>query len=99
MMRAILLVTVLAVALIGCGTMAKTDGIKAGMTKQEVLEAFGPPVTLTTRAGDPAEYLHYPSRAISASDSNGATYSIAIVNGRVNAHGESFRLGITDVGF
>jgi len=99
-MRKFLLWMVLMGTVAGCSTLMGSHELQPGMTRAEVLEIFGPPVTLTTRDGDPAEYLNYPAEAIlSSSGKSGATYSIAIVDGRVDAHGESFRLGITDVGF
>lgn len=99
-MRKFFLGTLLVLTAAGCSTLTGSQVLQPGMTRAEVLELFGPPVTLTTRDGDPAEYLNYPADAIqSARGEIGATYSIAIVDGRVNAHGESVRLGLSDVGF
>ena len=99
-MRKFLLGALLVLTAAGCSTLIGSQVLQPGMTRAEVLELFGPPVTLTTRDGDPAEYLNYPAEIIQSTPGRiGSTYSIAIVGGRVDAHGESVRLGLTDVGF
>lgn len=100
MKRFFLFIAVAIITVSGCSTFGNGKTIKLGMSKQDVLSAFGPPVTLTTRAGDPAEYLHYKPETLGHEEQVGeSAYSIAILNGRVQAYGQPHELGITDVGF
>ena len=81
------------VALVGCATSHKMNAVTLGMTKQQVTQALGPPVSTSATSG--VEYLNYRFSETDDHAFNGVTtpYFVRIVNGKVEAYG---RLGDFD---
>lgn len=92
-MRNALWLVLILVALVGCATSHKINKISLGMTKQQVTEALGPPVSTSATSG--VEYLNYRFSETDDHAFNGTTtpYFVRIVNGKVDAYG---RLGDFD---
>jgi|ERR1039457_299982 outer membrane protein assembly factor BamE (lipoprotein component of BamABCDE complex) len=84
------------ILLSGCATISsdKMNSISLGMTKQEVLEIMGPPVSTSAMSG--AELLNYTFSETQNDAINGrpkTPYFIRIVNGKVDAYGRQGDLG------
>jgi outer membrane protein assembly factor BamE (lipoprotein component of BamABCDE complex) len=79
--------------LAGCATAHKINGISLGMTKQEVIETLGQPVSTSATTG--VEYLNYRFSETDDHAFNGVTtpYFVRIVGGKVESYG---RLGDFD---
>lgn len=89
MKRSLALVAIVAISLSACATAHKISKISMGLTKQEVIELMGNPVS--TSAQGSVEYLNY---ALSETDDDafmGLTrpYYVRIVNGRVESFGRT----------
>lgn len=83
----------LALLLIGCATSHKMNSVSVGMTKRQVMEALGPPVSTSATQG--VEYLNYRFSETSDHAFYGVTtpYFVRIIDGKVDAYG---RLGDFD---
>jgi len=71
----------------GCATAHKMNRISLGMTKEEVIQAMGPPISVSAREG--VEYLNYSLSETASDDFHGWTtpYFVRIINGKVEAYG------------
>ena len=80
----IILTFLLVVFLLGCaGIHQQMNNLKIGMSKQEVIEAFGAPNS--TSASGKVEYLKYRiNTGILYSD----TYFVRLLDGKVDAYGQ-----------
>jgi len=92
-MRHCLWLVVVFLTLVGCATSHNMNKINLGMTKQQVIEVLGPPVSTSATAG--VEYLNYRFSETSDHAFFGITtpYFVRIIEGKVNAYG---RLGDFD---
>lgn len=88
-----LLFLILPVLLIGCATAHKMNNISLGMTKQEVIQKLGRPVSTSAQSG--VEYLNYRFAETDDDyfDGNYSPYYVRIVEGKVESYG---RLGDFD---
>lgn len=78
----------------GCAATAhKMNNVNVGMTKQEVLNVLGPPMSTSAKEG--VEYLNYRFSETNDAAFLGHTspYFVRIVNGKVDSYG---RLGDFD---
>ena len=78
---------IVAFLLIGCATSHKINMISVGMTKDEVLKAMGPPVSISATEG--VEYLNYKLSETDDDAFMGWTtpYYVRIRDGKVDAFG------------
>lgn len=84
------LVLILMALIVGCATSHKINKIGIGMTKQQVIEVLGPPVSTSATSG--VKYLNYRFSETGDHAFYGITtpYFVRIVDGMVEAYG---RLG------
>jgi outer membrane protein assembly factor BamE (lipoprotein component of BamABCDE complex) len=83
-----LLLIILPLFLLSCvATAHKINNISLGMTKAEVIEIMGAP--MSTSATEGVEYLHYDlyETKEAAQFKHGRPYFVRIVDGAVNAYG------------
>lgn len=96
-MRLIAPVFLLIALLAGCATAEsrKMNQVSLGMTKQQVIEVLGPPVSTSAKSG--VEYLNYRFLEVDAVERRHADpttpYYVRLVEGRVESYG---RLGDFD---
>ena len=93
-MRSLVTPVLMAIALLaGCATAHKMNQIAIGMTKQQVIEVLGPPVSTSAKSG--VEYLNYSFSETDDQAFYGVTspYFVRIVDGKVESYG---RLGDFD---
>jgi hypothetical protein len=78
---------ILTALIVGCATSHKMNEISLGMTKQQVIEKLGPPVSTSATSG--VEYLNYRFSETSDHAYYGITtpYYVRIVDGKVDAFG------------
>lgn len=71
----------------GCATASKINRVSVGMTKNEVIDVMGKPVS--TSATEGTEYLNYSLSETGDHAFYGITtpYYIRLINGRVDAYG------------
>jgi Small protein A (tmRNA-binding) len=86
-------VLILMLLIVGCATSHKINKISFGMTKQQVIEVLGPPVSTSAKSG--VEYLNY---RFSETDDDAffditTPYFVRIVDGKLESYG---RLGDFD---
>jgi hypothetical protein len=88
-----LLFLVLPILLVGCATAHKMNSISLGMTKQQVIQTLGRPVSTSAHSG--VEYLNYRFAETGDDDFYGIykPYYVRIVDGKVESYG---RLGDFD---
>lgn len=93
-MRSLIVRVLLSIVLLaGCATAHKMNQISIGMTKQQVIEALGQPVSTSAKPG--IEYLNYRFSETNDPRLYGYTtpYFVRIVDGKVESYG---RLGDFD---
>ena len=80
----------------GCATSGKMNLVSIGMTKAQVIEALGPPVS--TSAADGVEFMNYRLSETDDDALMGVTtpYFVRIVDGKVNAYGRHGDFGTTE---
>ena len=73
----------------GCATATKIGGVQIGMTKQQVIEIMGKPVSVSAK--DETEYLNYALYETSDDAFYGLTYPyyVRLVGGKVDSYGRS----------
>lgn len=78
---------ILTTLLVGCATSHKMNEISLGMTKQQVIEKLGPPVSTSAAPG--VEYLNYRFSETGDHAYYGIStpYFVRIVGGKVDAYG------------
>ena len=84
-----LIVFILGFALAGCATSGKINTVNIGMSKAEVIEVMGKPVSISAKDG--TEYLNYKLSETFHHAVNGLStpYYVRIVNGKVDAYGRT----------
>jgi outer membrane protein assembly factor BamE (lipoprotein component of BamABCDE complex) len=85
-MKSIVAILVL-MTLWGCATAYKMNKVGLGMTKQEVIQAIGKPVSVSAQGN--AEFLHYKLSETSDDAFYGWTrpYYVRLVDGKVESYG------------
>lgn len=93
-MQSLIVPVILAIVLLaGCATAHKMNQVSLGMTKQQVVQALGPPISTSAKPG--VEYLNYRFSETDIDERQNVTtpYFIRIVDGKVESYG---RLGDFD---
>lgn len=80
---------VLCLLLAGCATSGKINRVQLGMTKQQVIQTMGQPVSVSAQAG--SEYLNYKLSETSDDAFVGVTtpYYVRLINGKVDSFGRT----------
>jgi len=87
-MRSLIVLTVITI-LFGCATSGKMNSVELGMTKGEVIEKMGKPVSVSAQGG--REYLNYK---LSETDDDAfmgfsTPYFVRLIDGKVESFGRS----------
>lgn len=82
-----LIILLIVLACIGCANSGKINAVQIGMTKQEVINVMGDPVSVSAQSS--TEYLNYKLSETDDDAFDGITtpYYVRLINGKVDSFG------------
>lgn len=85
----VIYIVILLLVITGCATSEKINGVQIGMTKGDVIETMGKPVSVSAKDG--TEYLNYKLSDTDKDAFNGWTspYYVRLINGKVDSYGRA----------